>query len=153
MVRRSDIRPPSHRFAARSTTLFGHHPGPSFLRSGHLARRVQVRQNRCSSAFGTSVQVVSEQLFKCVRNTHPSKSRSQIIEQASWKRAKVVSRRLLEARGNGTEALEVVEAHLDAKAESISAPVEPRLLLPRRIRADNRFDAESLQLARMASES
>ena len=34
-----------------------------------MARRVQVRRNRRSSAFGTGVQVVSEQVFKWFRNT------------------------------------------------------------------------------------
>jgi len=31
MVRRSDIQSPSHRFAARSTTLVGHHPVTYFF--------------------------------------------------------------------------------------------------------------------------
>jgi len=46
-------------------------PSPShpFLSPGHMARRVQVRRNQRSSAFGTSVQVVSERPFKCFRNT------------------------------------------------------------------------------------
>ena len=44
---------------------------------GHVTRHVQVRRNRCSSAFGTSVQVVSERLFKCFRNTQRNRRDSQ----------------------------------------------------------------------------
>ena len=54
-----------HRFAARSTALVRPSPRHPFLRAGQMARRVQVRRNRRSGAFGTSVQVVSERLFKC----------------------------------------------------------------------------------------
>jgi len=58
----------------------------------------------------------------------------------------VVPGRLLEARGDGTEALKVMEEHLNAVAESVSAAIQARLLLTRWIRADYRFDLELLQL-------
>jgi hypothetical protein len=62
------------------------------------------------------------------------------------KKCEVVSRGLLESGGEGTETLQVMEEDLDAVAPSVAASVEAWLLLARRIRVDDRFYFQGLQL-------
>jgi hypothetical protein len=59
----------------------------------------------------------------------------------------VVSRSLLEAGSDGTEALQVMEEDLDAIALSVPPSIEARLLLARGVRVDDRLDFQRFQLS------
>jgi hypothetical protein len=52
-----------------------------------------------------------------------------------------VARRLVVARGDGSESLELVKEELDEVAEAIEPPVEGALLLSRGVLADDGLDA------------
>jgi hypothetical protein len=56
----------------------------------------------------------------------------------------VVPGGLLEARGDGAKALQVVKEDLDSVATSVAASVEARLTLSGRIGVDDRFELTSL---------
>jgi hypothetical protein len=89
MLRRS-IPPPSHRYAARSIGFCFALTSASSLRSGLAVQNVQGLRNRRSSAperllkcSGISVQMLSESLFKSLRNQRSSASGIRTLIEAS----------------------------------------------------------------------